>query len=93
MVILKTEGNTGHLLLRGGEDVISVELIMCLGQEVCKVLEGKGTLRGNLFQAKINKVNGFTKALKLANKFVEDFILLPQQRHVPPQHFSCVHSS
>ena len=74
-MILKTEDNFGHLLLRGGENVITVELLAKLGDEVCKLLEGKGTLRGNLYQAKISKVNGFTKALKLANKFVEDFIL------------------
>jgi hypothetical protein len=37
---------------------------------------GRGSLRGNLYQAKVNKINGANKAVQVAQKFVEQSLIL-----------------
>jgi len=51
--------------------VISSDLLLQLGEKLCELLDGKGSLRGNVFQAKVNKATGTIKALKLANEFLQ----------------------
>ncbi len=77
LITLKTEGNSGCFLLRGGEDegILSKENIIKIGEELCSMLDGKGSLQGkggHLFQAKVNKINGIVKAQKMFQKMVQD---------------------
>jgi hypothetical protein len=77
LITLKTEGNSGCFLLRGGEDegILSKENIIKIGEELCSMLDGKGSLQGkggHLFQAKVNKINGIVKAQKMFQKMVHD---------------------
>jgi alanyl-tRNA synthetase len=77
LITLKTDGNSGQVLLRGGEKVINSERLLQFGETLCTILDGKGSLRGNLFQAKVSKMNQIQKALKAAEDFVE---LIPLEK-------------
>jgi len=71
LVTLKVDGNSGNFLLTGGEEALSKDELVKLGNVLCEALDGKGSLRGNTFQAKVNKINGVSKAVKLAQEFVK----------------------
>ncbi|XP_021956661.1 alanyl-tRNA editing protein Aarsd1-B [Folsomia candida] len=72
LVTLKTEGTFGYFLLTGDEKVIPKAKIIEIGEELCKILDGKGSYqKGNIYQAKVNKINGLVKAQKLAQQLVD----------------------
>lgn len=73
LITIKTEGTSGCFLLVGEEKSISQENIVKLGQELCEILDGKGSLqKGNVFHGKVNKINALVKAQRAAQKFVND---------------------
>lgn len=57
------------MMLVGGK--LESEKLTSIGDSLCEVLDGKGNLRGNLYQAKVNKMNNLKKALKLAHDLVD----------------------
>ena len=67
LITIKTEGTAGYVFLAGGEKIIEKENLTKIGEEICFLLDGKGSLqRDNVYQAKVNKINALSKAQKLA---------------------------
>jgi len=69
LVTIKTEGSSGCFILRSPTGV--TDLLAGLGAELCQILEGKGTVRGNVYQAKVSRINVVNKALKAAQGFMK----------------------
>jgi len=71
LITIKTDGNAGCFLLTGAESVIQKDALVQAGEQLCSILDGKGSLqRGNLYQAKVNKMNALAKAQKLAEQLL-----------------------
>ncbi|CAL8094147.1 unnamed protein product [Orchesella dallaii] len=69
LITVKTEDTSGHMMLVGGN--LEKEKISNLGDRLCEILDGKGNVRGNVYQAKVNKINNVKKAVKLAKEFID----------------------
>jgi hypothetical protein len=85
MITLKVEGSSGHLMLVGGDDVIDKDALTKLGDKLCETLDGKGTLRGNTYQAKVNKINAVAKAVKVAQEFTSQLKDVSENEVAPDQ--------
>jgi len=69
LVTIKIEGSSGCFILRSPTGV-TTDLLAGLGAELCQILDGKGTVRGNVYQAKVSRINAVNKALKAAHEFI-----------------------
>ncbi|ODN03665.1 Alanyl-tRNA editing protein Aarsd1-B [Orchesella cincta] len=69
LITVKTEDTSGHMMLVGGN--LEKEKLSSLGDSLCEILDGKGNVRGNVYQAKVNKITNVKKAVKLAKEFTD----------------------
>ncbi len=63
----------GHMMIIGAS--LDKEKLTSLGDSLCEILEGKGNVRGSLYQAKVNKINNVKKAVRLAEDIVDAFFV------------------
>jgi len=59
----KYEANSANIYLIRGEDSVEESAFKTISEEVSVMLSGKGSLRGNQYQAKITKVGDIAKAV------------------------------
>lgn len=69
LITIKVEGSSGHMMLLG--EGMESEKLTSLGDSLCGILDGKGNVRGCVYQAKVNKINNAKKAVKAAQEFVD----------------------
>ncbi|XP_049863039.1 alanyl-tRNA editing protein Aarsd1 isoform X1 [Schistocerca gregaria] len=56
----------GHMVLHGEQTAVSA-----LGQQICKLLDGKGAGKGTRFQAKVNNLKNIRAAEKLIKEYFQ----------------------
>ena len=59
----KYEPNAGNVYLLKGKNTLDESTFKELCNEICTLLDGKGSLRGEQYQARINKPSQVTKAV------------------------------